>query len=70
MSFARLSRRAVRDPVARTGAEAGRPIGGIGEPAPLERETPAPNAFGEAGPEALELGDTLVDPRRPGARET
>src|SRR5688572_21215452 len=61
---------AVPDPEAGSRAEPGSAIPGIGEPAALERQTAAPDALGEAGPEALQLGDSLIDPRPPFARET
>jgi hypothetical protein len=61
--------RAVADPVARPRAETGGAVVGIGEPAAVERETAATDALGEPGLEALELGDALVDPRGPLARE-
>jgi hypothetical protein len=64
------ARRAVADPVARAGAEAGCPVAGIGEPAALDREAAASDAFGEPKLETLELGDALIDPRCPCARET
>lgn len=63
------SRRTVADPVARTGAAAARPVAGIGQPASVERETPAPDALGEPQLQALELGDALLDPRGPPARK-
>jgi hypothetical protein len=57
-------------PVARAGAEAGRPVAGIGELAAFDREAATADAFGEPELEALELGDALIDPRCPRARET
>jgi hypothetical protein len=60
----------VLDPEAWAGPEAGDPVAGVREPAAVERETAAADAFGEAGPEPLELRDSLVDPRPPGAGQT
>ncbi len=55
----------VADPVAWARAETGGAVAGVGELAAVEREAAAADAFGEAELEALELGDALVDPRRP-----
>jgi hypothetical protein len=60
---------AVLEPVARPGPESGDPVAGVRELAAVERETPAADALGEAGPEPLELGDPLVDPRPPSSGE-
>src|SRR5688572_8840131 len=53
----------VADPVAGTGTAGGRAVVGIREPAAIEREAAAADAFREAVLEALELGDPLIDPR-------
>jgi len=45
-------------------------VTGVGEPAAVERQTSAADALGEPELEALELGDSVVDPRRPRGRET
>jgi hypothetical protein len=58
------------DPRARTWAEAGGPVAGVCKLASFQRQTPAADAFGEPKLETLELGDALIDPRRPRARET
>ena len=55
--------RAVADPVAWAGAEPAGAVAGIGEPAAVERQAAAADAFGEPAPEALQLGDALIDPR-------
>src|SRR5919106_2961252 len=69
-AFRASARRAVADPIARTGAEAGCPVAGIGEPAAFDRETAAPDTFGEPDLETLQLCDPLIDPRGPRARES
>src|ERR671918_165345 len=66
----RLLEGAVADPIARTRAKARCPVAGIGKPASVEREAAASDAFGEPELEAFELGDALIDPRRPRARKT
>ena len=55
-------RPAVPKPVARTGSSCCNAIGGVGEGAAVEGEAAAADAFGQAGLEALELGDALIDP--------
>ena len=40
-------------------------IGGIGEAAFIDRQAAAADAFGEAGFQAFELDDPLIDPLRP-----
>jgi hypothetical protein len=61
--------RPVADPVARAGTESSGAVARIRELAAVEREAAAADALGEAEPQALELGDTLVDSRRPSGRE-
>src|SRR5680860_1689938 len=61
--------RAVADPVARAGAAPARPVVGVGQLAAVQRQAAAADALGEPRLEALELGDPLVDPRRPAARQ-
>jgi hypothetical protein len=58
-----------RPPVADPVAGAGGAVAGVGEPAAAEREAAAADALGEAGPEALELGDAGVDAGAPSGRE-
>jgi hypothetical protein len=64
-----LAAEPVAEPEARARAALADAIAGVGEAAALEREAAAADALGEAEPEALELGDAIVDPRRPSARE-
>ena len=56
-------------PVARPGTPAPGSIGGIGEPAFIDRKASASDALREASPEALKLGDPCIDALRPLARE-
>ena len=51
----------VLDPVSRTGSVSTRPIAGVCQLTLLEREAATSNALGQAVPEALELGNALVD---------
>ena len=62
------ARRPVADPVARAGTESGGAVAGVAGPAAVEREAAAAGALGEPELEALELGDAVVDPRRPRCR--
>jgi hypothetical protein len=57
--------RAVADPVARSGAPGAGAVVGVRETAAIEREAAAADALGQADLEALELGDSMVDPRGP-----
>ena len=59
------ARRAVADPVTRAGAAPAGAVAWIGEPAAVERQAPATDAFGQPAPEPLQLGDALIDPRGP-----
>jgi hypothetical protein len=59
----------IADPVAGSRAARRGAVTGIREPAPAERETSAPDTFGEPAPEALEFGDSFVDARCPLARQ-
>src|SRR5262245_38940556 len=71
---AALSRRGLRPrvprPVAGTRAEATGTVRRVRVPAAVERQTAAPDALREAILQALELGDPLLDPLLPPARET
>ena len=40
-------------------------VGGVREAAAIEGEAAAPDALGETNLEAFELGDPLIDSRRP-----
>jgi len=59
----------VADPVTRTRATAGSAVSGVGEPASLQRQAAATDAFGEACPHSLQLTYPLVNPAGPTARE-
>src|ERR1041385_891179 len=61
--------RAIADPVARPGPQAGGSIARIGQVAAVEREAAAPDARRQPGSQSLELRDPLVDAGRPGAGE-
>jgi hypothetical protein len=57
------------DPITGTGAAARGSIAWVRELAPIQRQTAAPDTFGEARPQAFELGDALVNPCGPTARQ-
>ena len=52
-------------PVSGTRTAAGCPVAGIREPAPVQRQAAAADAFGQTGSQALELGDACLNARRP-----
>ena len=58
------------EPIPRAGPPAPGAVGRIGQLAAVDRQASAANAFGQPGPQALELGDPLVDPLLPLARQT
>jgi hypothetical protein len=60
----------IADPVARARPEAGGAVAWVGKLTAIEREAAATDALGEPELQALELGDALVEPRPPHARET
>jgi hypothetical protein len=59
----------VADPVAGAGPSGGGAIARIREMTAIEREAAATDALGESEFEPLKLGDSLIDPRPPRARE-
>lgn len=59
----------IADPVARPWTEAARSVVRVREPAAVQGQAPAADALGESRPQALELGDALVNPRSPRGRE-
>ncbi len=59
----------ITNPVAGSWAKARSPVIWICEPASVQGEAPAPYAVAEAGHKTLELGQLLVDPFGPSARE-
>ena len=61
--------RLVADPVAGAGPAGGSAVARIGKAAAVERETAAADAFGETEFEPLQLGDSLIYPLPPRARE-
>src|SRR5579875_588720 len=61
--------RRIADPEAGAGAAGPGAVARIGERTAVERQAAAADALGEAGAQALELRDALVDPCGPCARE-
>lgn len=59
----------VADPVARSGPSGRGAIARVREMAAIEGKATAADALGETEFEPLELGDSLIDPRPPRARE-
>src|SRR4051794_14170044 len=59
----------VAEPVPRPRPAARRAVARVGKLAALERQAAATDALGEPGLQALELGETLLDARRPLARQ-
>ena len=57
--------RAISDPKTWTRTVTSRAVGGVREAAAIEGEAAAPDALGETDFETLELGDPLIDSRRP-----
>src|SRR5262245_8759040 len=64
------AQRPVADPVAWPGSECCGAVVWVGELTAAEREAAAADALGEPELETFELGDSLVDPRAPGGRES
>ena len=69
LSAIRLGRPGIADPVARARAGTTRAVSGVGELAAVQREAAAADALREPGAQPLELGDPLIDPGRPAARQ-
>src|SRR5690242_3689223 len=61
--------RAVPNQAARPGAEASSQVARVGQQAAVQGQAAAPDAFGQAELEPLELGDPLVDLSAPAARQ-
>src|SRR5260370_442736 len=63
------SERLIPDPVARAGTEPRRTVARVRQPAAIKRQAAAPDALRESRPEPLQLGDPVLDPGAPRARQ-